>query len=97
MNNAGQLEPVHAPRHIDVREQCLHVMALFEEPQSLRRSGGLNHLEASLFQNVSREHPNQRLILDKKHNGSVRVAYSIQEGSPGTMALNIPSARLNTG
>jgi hypothetical protein len=72
-------------------------MALFKEPQSLGPSGGLNYLEASLFQNVSREHPNQRLILDKKHNGSVRVAYSIQEGSPGTMALKIPSARLNTG
>src|SRR5215210_6547133 len=64
VNNAGQLEPVHAPWHIDVREQCLHVMALFEELQGRRRSNRLNHLKASLFQNVSRAsepaaHPQQ--------------------------------------
>jgi hypothetical protein len=72
-------------------------MALFEELQGRRRRDRLNHLKASLLQNVSREHPNQRLILNKKHNGSVRIGYSIQEGSPGTMALNIPSAPLNAG
>ncbi len=97
MNNAGQLQPVHAPRHIDVREQRPHVTALFEEPQGRRRSDRLNHLKASLLQDISREHPDERLILDEEHNGSVRIAYSIQEGSPGTMALKIPSAPLNTG
>jgi hypothetical protein len=65
---ACELEAVQTARHIDVREHHPNVGSLFQGEDGVVCCGRLDDLETSLFENIDREEPDQRLILDDEND-----------------------------
>ena len=72
LNIFDQVQPVHGARHIDVREENLHLIgAGFQDSHRDISIGRLQDMEAGLLKVVSRCHPYKRFILDEQHAGGM--------------------------
>ena len=63
-NGLGKLQPVHAPRHIDVGEDDLNVLPGFEERDGLISAASLQRIEACFFQKEDCTLADQEIILN---------------------------------
>ena len=67
-NGLGKLQPVHAPRHIDVGEDDLNVLPGFEERDGLISAASLQRIEACFFQKEDCTLTDQEIILNMRTN-----------------------------
>jgi hypothetical protein len=66
VNGVGQLQAVHAARHLNVGKEQRYVGARFEYGECLIGIDGLHRREPGIFHNVNRTHTQHHLVLDDK-------------------------------
>ena len=60
----GQLQPVHAARHLDIGEQQGDVVAQFEDLNGFVGADGLDRHEPGILDDVDGAHPQDHLVFD---------------------------------
>ena len=83
MNRVGELEPIHAPRHLDVREQQFDIRAGFEDRQRIVGVDGFNGGKARVLDHIHRAHAQQHLVFDNQ-NGAKNGRLTRKPWLPGT-------------
>ena len=63
-NGLGKLQPVHAPRYIDVGEDDLNVLPGFEERDGLISAASLQRIEACFLQKEDCILADQEIVLN---------------------------------
>ena len=66
MHRVGELQPVHAARHLDVGKQQRDVRARFENGKRLVGVDGFDRREAGILDDVDGAHAQHHLVFDDK-------------------------------
>jgi hypothetical protein len=67
MDQVGQIETIQIAWHVDIGKQHADVISGLKNLHRLLHIGGLDHVEARLFQAVTSEHPDPGLVIDKEN------------------------------
>ena len=65
----GQLETVHAARHLNIREQQGYVRARFQNGDRLIGVHGFDGTKSGILHDIGGAHAQHHLVLDDKHLG----------------------------
>ncbi len=70
LNVLGKSQSVHGARHIDIREENLHVVgARFQNRQRDIGIGSFKNMKAGILQIVGGCHAHKRLIFNQQNDG----------------------------
>jgi hypothetical protein len=64
----SQFQPVHASRHVDVREKQNNVGARLQQHNGFVGIGGLQRDEAGFFDDFDGKHPLERIIFHDQND-----------------------------
>ncbi len=67
MDGVGELEPIHAAGHLDIRKQQLNVGAGFEDRKRIVGIDGFNSRKPGVLDHIHRAHAKQHFIFDNKN------------------------------
>ena len=86
----GELQSVHRTRHVNVGKDETDIVAGRENGDGLVRIAGLEDVKSRRLDGGSGTHPDQKFVLDDKHDGSLASAGLHQNRRQGLGRGKVP-------